>query len=158
MKAISTLLVTAALLLLPTVKGQQTTQPQQPAVALPPCEAPKQPGVWDRVKQRAKQQLERTIETQARKGDVKIAKNTNGGVDSGLGDTAAAAANAANQPKPCTPVKPIPPVSRTAAPSGPNPAAPAPVCVTTPAQAGEPPRTVCGAAAPATPISSPAKQ
>jgi hypothetical protein len=76
-------------------------QPAKPAAPSPCAVAPKKPGFFDKLKQHAKQ----TLEKQAGKADAQIGKASKGNVDGGVQDATTTAVNQANQPDPCTPAK-----------------------------------------------------
>jgi hypothetical protein len=76
-------------------------QPAKPAAPSPCAVTPKKPGFFDRLKQHAKQ----TLQKQADKADAQISKASKGNVDGGVKDATTSAVNQANQPDPCTPIK-----------------------------------------------------
>jgi hypothetical protein len=55
----------------------------------------------DRIKQQAKQHINRTIQAETKKADTKVARETKGDADPTLADIAGTATNLPNQPKPC---------------------------------------------------------
>ena len=67
-----------------------------------PCAvAAKKPGFFDKLKQHAKQALEK----QAAKADAQIGKASKGNVDGGVKDATTTAVNQAEQQDPCPPAK-----------------------------------------------------
>ena len=104
MRTISTLFLSAALLLSPAVRGQQTQQSDPAQLksepkAESPCEvAPKKPGLFDRIKKQAKQTIERRAENAAGKVG-KATKDTVDPKDTKPADTKT------EEPKPCPPAK-----------------------------------------------------
>src|SRR5262249_35125541 len=72
----------------------------QPASS--PCAAaPAKPSLFDKLKRRAEQTLQR----EANKADAQISKGTKGNVDGGVGDNAGTVINQADQQNPCAPAK-----------------------------------------------------
>jgi len=80
------------------VPNAQTAKPAAPS----PCAvAPKKPGLFDKLKQHAKQALEK----QAAKADAQISKASKGNVDAGVKDATTTAVTQAEQQNPCPPAK-----------------------------------------------------
>jgi hypothetical protein len=76
-------------------------QPAKPAAPSPCAVTPKKPSFFDKLKQHAKQ----TLQKQADKADAQISKASKGNVDGGVKDATTNAVNQANPPDPCAPNK-----------------------------------------------------
>jgi hypothetical protein len=76
-------------------------QASKPAAPSPCAVAAKKPGFFDRLKQHAKQ----TLQKQADKADAQISKASKGNVDGGVKDATTTAITQAEQQNPCPPAK-----------------------------------------------------